>query len=430
MTGIRDVVVIGGGTAGSAAALQCARRGMDVLLLERGELDAAGASWVNGVARSAFSEADVPPPTGEELRGDGAPMHLVAGWDGSRLVLRPDVLEVDMRLLVQRLQRLAKTAGAELRGGVTVRGWAEDGVLDTSAGPVPARWVIDASGLKSAGLIERPVVPPEHLCVAAQAVFECTDPEAAEAWFRARGASLGPALVFTGVAGGFSIVNVRSEGDEVAVLTGSIAGSPHPSGTRLLEGFVDEHTWVGRKVFGGARAIPLRRPFDRIADDRVALIGDAASQVFSAHGSGIAAGMVAARMVAEALADGGGPRGYEVRWMRAHGGRFAAYDLFRRFSESLTQADLERLITSGLMDATTSSAVVEQKAPRLTPALVLGKIAGAVRAPAALFKVLPVLLKMRRLGLLYARYPDDAAAVGAWGARVAELFGEAAVDDR
>ena len=52
-------------------------------------------------------------------------------------------------------------------------------------------------------------------------------------------------------------------------------------------------------------------------------LGDVAGQVFSAHGSGIGAGLVAARMVGEALAKGR-PYDYAVAWQRRFGGTFAA----------------------------------------------------------------------------------------------------------
>jgi flavin-dependent dehydrogenase len=350
-------------------------------------------------------------------------MHLIAGWSGPRLVIEHDVLEVDMRLLVHRLQGLAVNAGAELRDGVVVTGWETPGVLATSEGPMPSRWVLDASGVRSAGLIPRPEVPAEHLCVAAQAVFECADPQAAEGWFRDQGAGFGPNIVFTGIAGGFSIVNVRSDGDEVSILTGSMAGS-EKSGSQLLAAFVRDHPWIGERRFGGARVIPLRRPFDRIASDRVALLGDAASQVFSAHGSGIAAGMIAARAVADALADGSGPRGYERRWMRAHGGRFAAYDAFRRLSSALTVDDLEGLLRSGLLDPVTSRAALEQRDPPLGLRVALGKAVAAVRAPRLAARLLPILVMMARLRGLYARYPSDPGDVPRWGAEVAAVFKE------
>ena len=57
-----DLLVVGAGTAGAALAGAAASRGLSVLAVDRGPLELAGASWVNGVARDAFAEADVPVP--------------------------------------------------------------------------------------------------------------------------------------------------------------------------------------------------------------------------------------------------------------------------------------------------------------------------------------------------------------------------------
>ena len=45
-------------------------------------------------------------------------------------------------------------------------------------------------------------------------------------------------MLFTGVAGGYSIVNVRRYGDRVYLLTGSIPADGQPSGKQLLDRFV------------------------------------------------------------------------------------------------------------------------------------------------------------------------------------------------
>jgi glycine/D-amino acid oxidase-like deaminating enzyme len=138
-----DVAVVGAGTSGAAAAAACARRGLRVLCVDRGPLAQSGAHWVNGVPGWHFAEADVAAPTGPELVGVAGPLHLVAGWGPRRVVIRDHgVMEVDMRLLVARLQQRAADAGAVLAGDVAVRGF--DGqALQTDRGPVQARWVVD-----------------------------------------------------------------------------------------------------------------------------------------------------------------------------------------------------------------------------------------------------------------------------------------------
>ncbi|HLU43307.1 MAG TPA: FAD-dependent oxidoreductase, partial [Microthrixaceae bacterium] len=52
-----DVVVVGAGTAGANAALQLARRGRSVLLVERRAAHLGGAQWHNGVLDRQFRSA-------------------------------------------------------------------------------------------------------------------------------------------------------------------------------------------------------------------------------------------------------------------------------------------------------------------------------------------------------------------------------------
>src|SRR5262245_6946323 len=126
----RDVVIVGGGPAGAATAIGLARRGRDVLLLER----APAWTWracgvftspvtVSALERLGLAATDlghvarrvpamrVETPTGTRFRltygDDGSLAHAPVGLD--RSALDPLLLE------------LAATWGAEIRLGATVR---------------------------------------------------------------------------------------------------------------------------------------------------------------------------------------------------------------------------------------------------------------------------------------------------------------------
>ena len=420
-----DVAIVGAGTAGAGAAWQCAKRGLKTICIDQRPLDESGARWVNGVAAWLFDAADVPQPTGAELRGDDGPFHLIAGYGPERVILRErGVIEVDMRLLVERLQTMAREAGAELRGGVQVHGLLGDR-LETSAGPISAEVFVDASGLAGARLSRNtPTLPREHLCAAAQAVHEVVDHDAAAAFFAKHQVPVGETLCFAGVAGGYSIVNARLDGDEVSILTGSIPADGHPSGRALLDRFVAKHAWIGAEVFGGARAIPIRRPYDRLIDGRVALLGDAASQVFSAHGSGIGIGLIASKLLAEALAGGGGLPAYQRRFQREHGGLLAAYDLFRRHSQHLSVDELAALIDSGLLDADSARAGTAQVWPSADLGMALAKLEAARVAPRQALALAAVGARMAAVAGLYRIYPDDPTQLRAWSRSVATVVGD------
>lgn len=402
-----DIAVVGAGTAGAAAALLAAQRGFEVVCLERRGLDDAGARWVNGVPGASFERAGIARPQPPERLAAGVDFHLVAGFGPERVTIRDhDLMEVDMRRLVARLQREAAAAGAELIGDTRVEGVDAEG-LHTSRGLVKARWYVDASGLTGARLLGVPRPEPSDICAAAQQVHRITDERAARDFFAAHRAQLGETLCFAGIAGGYSILNVRADDGHVSILTGSIPAEGYRSGKKILEDFVAEHDWVGERDFGGARAIPIGEPDATLHRGPVVAIGDAASQVFAAHGSGIGAGMIAARLLIDALSDGRGPAGYQRDWHSEFGGLFAAYATFRRFSQTLDAEDLTRLMRSGLMDAELAAQGLEQRMPRPDPALLAAKLRAAMRAPDLAMRMAPVVAKMTAQ---YLRY-----SVGGWG---------------
>lgn len=398
------------------------------MCLDARPLAEAGARWVNGVATWLLDAAQLPKPAPEQRRGDDGRFHLLAGWGPERVIMQDrGVVELDMRILVAQLHGLAQAQGAELRGGVHVHGLTGNR-LDTSAGPLHADLFVDASGLAGARLAKTPVVGRQHICAAAQAVHAVDDLPAARAFFAAHEVAEGETLCFAGIAGGYSILNARLEGDEISILTGSIPARGHPSGRELLDSFVAEQAWIGVEQFGGARAIPIRRPFDRLAHGRVALLGDSGCQVFSAHGSGIGVGLLAGRMLAEALADGRGLEGYERRFLRGHGGLLAASDVFRRHSEGLTVADLQILMRSGLLDAKASAAAAAQRWPRLGLASLGAKLRalGAERENALALAAVGV--RMAAVAALYRVYPVTEPGLRAWSRAVARAVGDPAPD--
>lgn len=432
-------MIVGAGASGAACAAFLAEAGLRVVCLERRPLGEAGARWVNGVPRAAFARAGVAVSEGDEHRGGPDPFHVVvADALGSGAPLeRPaaltirehDVIHVDMRLLVARLQARAQRAGAELRQGVVVHGWRGDGSLETSDGPISARFFVDASGLTGARLLGQAAVPRVELCAAAQEVRDIVDPEAARRFLARVGAQPGESIGFLGVAGGYSVLNVHVAHDlrTVGVLTGSLPALGFPSGKAILEHFAAAHSWVGAAHFGGSAAIPLRRPYDRLADERVALLGDAGCQVFPAHGSGVGAGLIAARLLADVISSGRSLRDYEVAWQREHGALMASFDVMRRFSQALDGAQVARMMHLGLAEPGLMQAGLNQELPRVS-LLALAKLGPsmlrALRIDPVLGKsLLAAGARSRLVHALYARYPRDVRYLPSWSRAVDRLIG-------
>lgn len=440
-----DAVVVGAGTAGSATAAMLAQRGRRVALVEQSELDRAGARWVNGVPRWMFDAAGVSPPQPPELRGEG---RFVLTGPGRRTfvpVENAPAQWVDMRALVTRLQALGRRAGVVafpntrlLEAELDPRGRIGSVYLGAPDGPIElhADLFVDATGLKGrlrsfcpALVRDCPPVPPHDRCSAAQEVREIHDRDAARAHLERLELRESDNLCRLGAYGGFSTANLRVEPglDTVDLLTGCIPRSCDATGPSIIDDLVREHPWIGPRVFGGAGLIPLRRPYDRLGAPGVALVGDAACQVFPAHGSGIGIGLIAARVLAEAVTahDDLGSQiatwDYQAGFHRKWGGVLAAYDVLRRLTQSLRPDDVERLLGHGLLSASSYRAALDQRVPgmesldagalwrgaRAAPLLASRLAVGAARVPAILahYRLYPATINEGRL----ARWSSRAA---------------------
>ena len=371
-----DVLVVGAGTAGLYAAWQLRRLGLSVVCVDRVTRGRGGAQWVNGVPAWSYAKLGLRDRSHE--RGDIFSMGPASG--SCRFTVNDNpVLDIDMRELNQELLDACDQVGVEFwfessvvahqvdAGGlrqVTVR----RGSPATEYIGVCARLFVDASGLK--GCLKKslvsmcdiwPDVVPSDLCAAAQYVMKINSVEGARAFLETTNLEDKEAMGWLGVHGGFSLLRVHLDLDkrEISLLTGSIAEQGTPSGKRILQDFVDRHSWIGEELFGGSRVIPLRRSYSILGAGRVALVGDSASQVFAPHGSGIAMGMLGgqhlAREVEKVLASHGDIGSDQALWAysrsfhNAWGGILAFGDAFRRFSQSLSAHDMDELFRSGLM---------------------------------------------------------------------------------
>lgn len=409
-----DLAVVGAGSAGAAVAAQCAYRGMSVALLEAGSLERAGARWANLVPGWQFEAAGIPAPRGAELRARPAVQHLLAGRGPQRIHLRSDgFLDVEMGRLVARLQRAARGAGALLMPHTRVISY-NGRELSTSAGDVAARWVVDASGMDGARLLDQPLLAPPDICQASQQVHGVADARAARAYLERYQVAEGEYLSFLGLHGGFSTLCVRLEGEHLPLLAGTVPADGHPVGQQVLDRFVEQHAWVGPRLSGGGRAIPIRRPYDHLARGSVAAVGDAACQVFPLHGSGTGYGLMAARMVADALDQGRGVMGYAADFMRRHGGTLAANDLFRGLQQGLTPQDLTTLMAARLIGDRLMVAAYSQRFAVPRPGELALLLLRSRKAPALTYRLARMASRMALVRAWYWAYPQDPRRIVRW----------------
>ncbi len=396
-----DVVVIGAGSAGAHVALAFAQAGRSVALIDKRPRGKTGARWVNMVPRRLFDQARLPAPGPSELVHVRAGTFVMIPPGGEHTVRGKSdgrFLHVDMRRLIDRLLGAASDRGVELRQAQLTRVFEErgrvSGVEIEERGrreTLRARLVVDASGIGGAvraRVTARawPAPAPEDRCLAAEFQFRVKDAGALSRLLARYGAEPGDDLAFTSTHGGYSTLTFFTTHDlqQVGVLAGSIPAMGAISGARMVEQTRLEHPFIGEPMFGGRGAIPLRLPYAELSQAGLALVGDAACQVYASHGSGVGIGLVAGRVLADAVAhtdDPGDPRAlcrYDHMFHRQHGGLLAASDAFRRYSQRLLPEHTAELVASGLIDPEMFLRVMEQRPNRPSPHE-LARIARGVR---------------------------------------------------
>ncbi|MBN2498436.1 MAG: FAD-dependent oxidoreductase [Deltaproteobacteria bacterium] len=446
-----DVVVVGAGVAGSAAALLLARAHRRVVLVERRALDEAGARWHNGVFPAVFGQVGLDRPGASECLALEHEWRLVPPG-GAPLRASCPLWQLSMPRLQCRLHAHARRAGVQILEhsqamslDVDSGGRSRALIVQADAGHeerLEASLLVDASGLAAA--LRRmhpqlahqcPDLTPPDLVSAAQKRCSIVDPGGARAFLARHGAEPGQGVTYTGVHGGYStrMVLVSPDLGAVELLAGCIADR-QPDGPGMLAALEGENPWIGQTISGGAGLIPIRRPYARLSAPGLILIGDAACMVFPMHGSGVAPALRAARLLADCTRRADDPGcesatwGFSARFQRTVGAVHAAYDVLRRHVQSIDGAEATALLGSGLMHPGLVECALEQRMPdaaRLRPDRVF---LGALRAPRTAGRSAPVLARMLAAFAAYRLYPhrSDPAALRRWSRLGAWVAGFAA----
>jgi flavin-dependent dehydrogenase len=310
-----DVLVAGGGPAGLATAIRCARAGLSVTVAEprSGPADKACGEGLMPAAVARLADLGVRRPAGRPLLGIRYldPGHRADALfrDGGGLGVRRTVLHAALAARAAELAipvRAARITGfRQDRDQVTARCHVVSGDLDSgdmASGEITARYLVAADGLHSPLRRACGLDPPparhrryglrRHYRMAPWSSFvEVYWGADAEAYVTPVADDMvGVAVLGSGGSGGF-----ESRLAAFPALLDHVAGAAPASDVR--------------------GAGPLRQDVRRRVAGRVLLAGDAAGYLDALTGEGIGAALAEAEVLAACLA-AGRPENYEHAWRR------------------------------------------------------------------------------------------------------------------
>lgn len=298
-----DVIVVGGGPAGTLAARYAAEGGASVLLLEKDRDLGLPVRCAEAVGRKSLDKLMAPDPhwIAHELND----VCFVAP-DGTRVTVNTDEVGyiLNRRLFDQELGRRAALAGARIQTRAYVHGLLKNGASVTGVKvklsdrevEIGARIVIGADGVESrvgrwAGMRTHFVLKDFETCYQMTLGGVSVNPAWVECHFGEQVAPGGYAWVFP-KGGDVANVGIGVAADR----TNSI------NAKNWLERFVDR-TYPGASVLGCvAGGVPAAKPFKKIHGPGVLLAGDAAAHSNPLTGGGIINAMVAGRLAGEVAA--------------------------------------------------------------------------------------------------------------------------------
>ncbi len=345
-----DVVVVGAGPAGSAAARDIAREGWKVLLIEEHEV----------VGQPIYCSGLVSPRTLELASGrDGLVLNQLRGAivhsvSGKELHLGGDkvyALAIDREALDHRLAEQAEAASAELRLGTKLTGIRRENgrlklFIDGKGGSnqLRAKLLLGADGASSAVSRWLGVYDLNGIirAVSAEARLKLMEADKVRVFV---GRSLAP--------GWFGWIIPLGDG-RVRIGIGDSSHSikaPTQLLRELLMAFPAEFKGIEPDRIR-AKVIPIYSPMKTYGDN-VLLVGDAARQVKPTSGGGIYTGLVGAkhcaRVAVQALEEDNFSEAflsrYEASWKGELGAELERGIDLRRVFVSLSNEEIDRLLT-------------------------------------------------------------------------------------
>ncbi len=315
-----DVVIVGAGPGGSGAALEAAKRGLRVLMLEKRQEIGSPKRCGEGLSKNAAKRIGIEPnPMWIRREIKGATCYAPNGTF-VRIDYKdsPEGWVIERKLFDKYLAGMAVKAGARIMSKTEVVGllredWIISGVELESNGrkwKVRAPIVIAADGVESmlareAGLDTTLKLPD----VASGVQFEMTgidiDPDRIELYF---GNDVAP--------GGYVWIFPK---DENTANVGIGVRRPYSSKPAIdyLRDFIDKRPGLkkGSILEVNSGGVPVGGFMESMVTDNFMVVGDAAHQVNPIHGGGMAEAFVGGRLAGQVAAEAKNARDYSETFL-------------------------------------------------------------------------------------------------------------------
>ncbi len=380
-----DIVVVGGGPAGSMAAQFAAREGASVLLLEKDREIGIPVRCAEGISKIGLTSHFEPKPEWITRNIKGLMLYPPSGKKINVSSNQVGYI-LDRKRFDYDLAQMAAAQGADIQTRAYVHDlvWQNDTVdgvrvrLPSRDLTIRCKIVIGADGVESrvgrwAGIDTRARLKDIETCMQATVSGIDIDPDLIHFFFSQKGAPGGYTWIFP-------------KGEDSANIGLGISGehARHHSAYEHLKFFLDEQfphasvlTWV-------AGAVPCSKPLVELVKNRVMLVGDAAHQVNPLSGGGISAALYAGKIAG--MTAGQAVRSkdlshqrlsqYEKQWREKNEKRMNRYYRLKEFIYTINDDEFERIADSVLKKPTQKRTIVNVfKAALITkPSLIIDMI--------------------------------------------------------
>ncbi len=441
-----DVVIVGGGTAGSYTAWRLAQKGYKVIVVEKKKRGTLGDNiGIFHMDEIRFDQFDIPKPEGKELIGR---YETGLAWppdgDATKSV-RYTFLVMELPLFIVRLQKYAQEAGASYLFDTrceraVVRGDRVIGIKverNSETIDISAQVVVDASGVDAAVR----TTLPDRLGLETDAVKQ-TDflYVILQYWDDIEGKESGA------FPSGLNFYPFHKAFINPSYGKGAIVGIGQPGRLKLAEKIQNEflaerfpnvaHKLV-KKTWGRT---PFRRPPLSLVADGFVTVGDAAFMTKPFSGEGVTSGFTACQIAVETIdaaikgRDTTKARLWQLnhRYFTDQGAKFAGLFAQLPAAAELSRGDVNYLFKQDIIfssfDFESMNADFEVKMGlgrllSVAAKLIRGRMSGGLSKEGfkALLAAMGISGKIKKH---YERYPKDPEDFASWEKKARKLWGE------